>query len=77
MPLAASPQTVEPSFAYVGTERRQHAAVGRHREVGELSRRSADGSEPVAMPKELRLVDWRQDCHHRRLDNLVLDGGDF
>jgi len=32
--------------------------------------------EPVAEPQELRLVDRREDRHHRCLDNLVLDGGD-
>jgi hypothetical protein len=34
------------------------------------------GSEPVAKPQELCLVDRRQDRHHRRLDDLVLNGGD-
>src|SRR5208337_5131363 len=34
------------------------------------------GSEPVAKPQELRLVDRRQDRHHCRLDDLVLNGGD-
>ena len=29
-------------------------------------------SEPVAEPQELRLIDRRQDCHHRRLDDLIL-----
>src|SRR6202048_2738555 len=33
-------------------------------------------SEPVAEPQELRLIDRRQDCHHRRLDDLVLQGSD-
>jgi len=33
-------------------------------------------SEPVAEPQEFRLVDRRQDCHHRRLDDLVLQCGD-
>ena len=28
-------------------------------------------SEPIAEPQELRLVDRRQDCHHRRLDDLI------
>ena len=37
---------------------------------------AAPGSEPVAEAQELRLVDRRQDHDHRRLDNLVLDGGD-
>src|SRR4051794_22154698 len=32
--------------------------------------------EPVAEPQELRLVDRREDRHHRGLDDLVLDGGD-
>jgi len=33
-------------------------------------------SEPVAEAQELRLIDRRQDCHHRRLDDLVLQGSD-
>ena len=33
-------------------------------------------SEHAAEAQELRLVDRRQDRHHRRLDNFVLDGGD-
>ena len=33
-------------------------------------------SEPVAEPQELRLVDRREERHHRCLDDLVLDGGD-
>ena len=37
---------------------------------------AAPRSEPVAEPQELRLVDRREDRHHRRLDDLVLDGGD-
>ena len=37
---------------------------------------AAPGSEPIAEPQELRLLDRRKDRHHRRLDNLVLDCGD-
>src|SRR5208282_1678865 len=37
---------------------------------------AASRSEPIAKPQELRLVDRRQDRYHRRLDDLVLDGGD-
>jgi hypothetical protein len=33
-------------------------------------------SETVAEAQELRLIDRRQDCHHRRLDDLVLYGSD-
>src|ERR1700687_4236353 len=33
------------------------------------------GSEPIAEAQELRLVDWREDCHHRRLEDFVLDRG--
>jgi site-specific DNA recombinase len=33
-------------------------------------------SETVAEAQELRLIDRRQNCHHRRLDNLVLHGRD-
>src|ERR1700730_15167099 len=33
-------------------------------------------SETVAEAQELRLIDRRQDCHHRCLDNLVLYGSD-
>src|SRR3984893_11995828 len=33
-------------------------------------------SEPVAEPQELRLVDRRQDCHHRRLDDLIFQCSD-
>src|SRR5215831_15756238 len=33
-------------------------------------------SEPVAEAQELRLIDRRQDCHYRRLDDLVLQGSD-
>jgi site-specific DNA recombinase len=33
-------------------------------------------SETVAEAQELRLIDRRQDCHHRSLDNLVLYGSD-
>ena len=33
-------------------------------------------SETVAEAQELRLIDRRQDCHHRSLDNLVLYGCD-
>src|SRR5580658_3207769 len=33
-------------------------------------------SETVAEAQELRLIDRRQDCHHRSLDNLVLSGSD-
>ena len=32
--------------------------------------------EPIAEPQELRLVDRREDGHHRCLDNFVLDGSD-
>jgi hypothetical protein len=32
--------------------------------------------EPVAEAQELRLIDRRQDCHHRCLDDLVLYCGD-
>ena len=34
------------------------------------------GRNPVAKPQELRLVDRREDRHHRRLDYLILDGCD-
>src|SRR5215469_8313648 len=34
---------------------------------------AAPGSEPIAEPQELHLVDRREDRHHRCLDNLVLD----
>src|ERR1700721_3775954 len=33
-------------------------------------------SEPVAEAQELRLVDRRQDCRHRSLDDFVLYGSD-
>src|SRR6202035_243768 len=33
-------------------------------------------SETVAEAQELRLIDRRQDCHYRSLDNLVLYGSD-
>src|SRR6516162_7318554 len=33
-------------------------------------------SETVAEAQELRLIDRRQDCYHRSLDNLVLYGSD-
>ena len=33
-------------------------------------------SEPVAEPQELRLVDRRQDCNHRRLDDLIFQCSD-
>src|SRR5271155_962052 len=33
-------------------------------------------SETVAESQELRLIDRRQDCHHRSLDDFVLHGGD-
>ena len=33
-------------------------------------------SETVAEAQELRLIDRRQDCHHRSLDDFVLHGGD-
>src|SRR6267154_5540600 len=33
-------------------------------------------SETVAEAQELRLIDRRQNCHHRSLDNLVLYGSD-
>jgi len=33
-------------------------------------------SEPVAEAQELRLIDRRQNCHHRSLDDLVLYGSD-
>ncbi len=33
-------------------------------------------SETVADAQELRLIDRRQNCHHRSLDNLVLYGSD-
>jgi len=33
-------------------------------------------SETVAEAQELRLIDRRQDCHHRSLDDLVLYGSD-
>jgi hypothetical protein len=33
-------------------------------------------SETVAEAQELRLIDRRQDCHHRSLDTLVLNGSD-
>jgi hypothetical protein len=37
---------------------------------------ATSGSEPVAEPLELRLVDRRQKHHHRCLDDLVLQGSD-
>ena len=48
--------------------------------IGERVQRvmlSASGPEPVAEPQELRLVDWRQERHHCRLDDLVLQCGDM
>src|ERR1700746_2331376 len=36
----------------------------------------APGPESVAEPKELRLIDRRQDRHHRCLDDLVLQACD-
>jgi hypothetical protein len=36
---------------------------------------TAPRPEPVAEPQELRLVDRRQDRHHRRLDDLILHCG--
>src|SRR5215467_7473414 len=33
-------------------------------------------SEPIAEPQELRLVDWRQDRNHRRLDDLIFQCSD-
>ena len=35
---------------------------------------AAPGSEPVAEPQELRLVDRREDCNHRCLDDFVFQG---
>ena len=37
---------------------------------------SAPGSEPIAEAQELRLVDRRQDRHHRSLDDLVFQSRD-
>ena len=37
---------------------------------------SVPGSEPVTKSQELRLVDRREDRHHRCLDDLVLQGSD-
>jgi hypothetical protein len=37
---------------------------------------AAPGPEPVAKPQELRLVDRREDRHHRRLDYLILNACD-
>ena len=37
---------------------------------------AAPGSEPIAEPQKLRLVDRREDRNHRCLDDLVLQGGD-
>jgi hypothetical protein len=34
----------------------------------------APGSEPVAEPQELRLVDRREDCDHRCLDDFIFQG---
>jgi hypothetical protein len=34
------------------------------------------GPEPIAKPQELRLVNWRQKRHHRRLDDFILQCGD-
>src|SRR5712691_4608844 len=37
---------------------------------------ATSGSEPIAKAQKLRLVDWREDCHHRRLQDFVLNRGD-
>ena len=37
---------------------------------------TASGSEPIAEPQKLRLIDRRENGHHRPLDDLVLKGGD-
>ena len=34
----------------------------------------APGSEPIAEPQKLRLVDRREDRNHRSLDDLVFQG---
>src|ERR1700676_2456929 len=36
----------------------------------------APGPEPIAEPQKLRLIDRRENGHHRPLDDLVLKGGD-
>src|SRR5262249_20742331 len=37
---------------------------------------AASGSEPIAEPQKLRLVDRREDRNHRSLDDLVFQGRD-
>jgi hypothetical protein len=37
---------------------------------------AAPGSEPIAEPQKLRLVDRREDRNHRGLDDLVFQGRD-
>src|SRR5208282_2330187 len=64
MPLAASPQTLEPSFTYMGTKSRHHAAVGRHREVGKIA--SYCCSEPTSL-----LVDRLMPIPTKRFRDLI------
>ena len=45
---------------------------GSAKERAELPTPSTFRAEPVGEPQELRLIDRRQDCHHRRLDDLIL-----
>jgi hypothetical protein len=60
------------------TQRRRHRAPQRDGDNERIQRLMlvALRSESVAEAQELRLIDWRQDCHHRSLDDLVLRGGD-
>src|SRR5262245_13810306 len=36
----------------------------------------APGTEPITKTQELRLVDWREDCDHRCLDDFILQSRD-
>jgi len=67
MPLTASPQTLEPSFTYMGTESRHHAAVGRYREVGEVA--PHHGPEPAPL-----LIDRPMPVPAKRFRDLIESG---
>jgi hypothetical protein len=36
-----------------------------------VSMLATPGTEPITKTQELRLVDWREECDHRSLNNFV------
>ena len=70
---------VQPPSPHPSSPRARHAVAQHWCPVGkgpDLLALAWPSAEPVTEAQELRLIDRRQDCHHRRLDDLVLQGSD-